>query len=107
ARSSPPEYNWLERTREIDATTNAIRTFCKLGFIGASLHRPPFHRNFCRRLAKQAFLEFYSLCRGPIAQWLEQATHNRLVPGSNPGGPTPSEMITCSALLPATIEWRE
>ena len=25
---------------------------------------------------------------GPIAQRLEQATHNRLVPGSNPGGPT-------------------
>src|SRR5689334_9097026 len=25
---------------------------------------------------------------GPIAQWLEQATHNRSVPGSNPGGPT-------------------
>lgn len=26
--------------------------------------------------------------RGPIAQWLEQATHNRLVGGSNPSGPT-------------------
>jgi hypothetical protein len=25
---------------------------------------------------------------GPVAQRLEQATHNRLVPGSNPGGPT-------------------
>ncbi len=25
---------------------------------------------------------------GPIAQWLEQATHNRLVVGSNPTGPT-------------------
>lgn len=25
---------------------------------------------------------------GPIAQWLEQATHNRLVLGSNPSGPT-------------------
>ena len=25
---------------------------------------------------------------GPIAQWLEQAAHNRLVPGSSPGGPT-------------------
>jgi hypothetical protein len=25
---------------------------------------------------------------GPIAQWLEQATHNRLVGGSNPSGPT-------------------
>lgn len=26
--------------------------------------------------------------RGPIAQWLEQGTHNPLVPGSSPGGPT-------------------
>src|SRR5690606_5692527 len=26
--------------------------------------------------------------RGPIAQRLEQGTHNPLVPGSNPGGPT-------------------
>ena len=25
---------------------------------------------------------------GPIAQWLEQATHNRLVTGSSPVGPT-------------------
>ena len=25
--------------------------------------------------------------RGPIAQWLEPPAHNRLVPGSNPGGP--------------------
>src|SRR5690606_19810565 len=25
---------------------------------------------------------------GPIAQWSEQGTHNPLVPGSNPGGPT-------------------
>ncbi len=25
---------------------------------------------------------------GPIAQRLEQTAHNRLVPGSNPGGPT-------------------
>ena len=31
-----------------------------------------------------------TLCsqRGPIAQRLEQRTHNPLVPGSNPGGPT-------------------
>jgi hypothetical protein len=28
---------------------------------------------------------------GPIAQWLEQATHNRLVTGSNPVGPTIQE----------------
>src|SRR6056297_2758799 len=25
---------------------------------------------------------------GPVAQWLEQGTHNPLVPGSSPGGPT-------------------
>src|SRR6185312_16452872 len=29
-----------------------------------------------------------SHARGPIAQWLEQGTHNPLVPGSSPGGPT-------------------
>jgi hypothetical protein len=30
----------------------------------------------------------YSYRRGPVAQRLEQRTHNPLVPGSNPGGPT-------------------
>jgi hypothetical protein len=25
---------------------------------------------------------------GPVAQWLAQATHNRLVDGSTPSGPT-------------------
>ena len=25
---------------------------------------------------------------GPVAQWLEQYTHNVLVPGSSPGRPT-------------------
>src|ERR1017187_6495221 len=25
---------------------------------------------------------------GPVAQWLEQSTHNALVPGSSPGRPT-------------------
>ena len=28
---------------------------------------------------------------GPVAQWLEQGTHNPLVGGSNPSGPTSSE----------------
>ena len=28
------------------------------------------------------------LNKGPVAQRLEQYTHNVLVPGSNPGGPT-------------------
>jgi hypothetical protein len=30
---------------------------------------------------------------GPIAQWSEQATHNRLVGGSNPSGPT---ILSCA-----------
>jgi hypothetical protein len=34
-----------------------------------------------------AFADVYFQC-GPIAQRLEQQTHNLLVPGSNPGGPT-------------------
>src|SRR4029079_19589398 len=33
-------------------------------------------------------LTAYSCTEGPIAQRLELAAHNRLVPGSNPGGPT-------------------
>src|SRR6266480_2298740 len=33
---------------------------------------------------------YASLCQphGPVAQRLEQGTHNPLVPGSNPGGPS-------------------
>jgi hypothetical protein len=30
---------------------------------------------------------------GPIAQRLEQQTHNLLVPGSNPGGPTKLTLV--------------
>ncbi len=30
---------------------------------------------------------------GPVAQWLEQSTHNRLVGGSNPSGPTPKSRL--------------
>ena len=33
-------------------------------------------------------LPLLDLTGGPIAQRLEQQTHNLLVPGSNPGGPT-------------------
>ena len=33
---------------------------------------------------------------GPIAQRLERPAHNRLVPGSNPGGPTPQEFSVTS-----------
>jgi PH (Pleckstrin Homology) domain-containing protein len=32
--------------------------------------------------------------RGPVAQWSEQGTHNPLVPGSNPGGPTHGGPLT-------------
>ncbi len=30
---------------------------------------------------------------GPVAQRLEQGTHNPLVPGSNPGGPSPESAL--------------
>ena len=33
--------------------------------------------------------------RGPIAQWSEQRTHNPLVPGSSPGGPTSVAGMSC------------
>ena len=36
---------------------------------------------------------------GPIAQWLEQRTHNSLVPGSNPGGPTTFKALSTSLIL--------
>ena len=31
--------------------------------------------------------------QGPLAQWLEQATHNRLVAGSSPAGATKSSFM--------------
>jgi hypothetical protein len=34
---------------------------------------------------------------GLVAQWLELAAHNRLVPGSSPGGPT--------IIATATLRW--
>jgi hypothetical protein len=36
---------------------------------------------------------------GPVAQWLEPWTHNPLVPGSNPGGPTNRFQLVFSAEL--------
>ena len=36
--------------------------------------------------------------RGPVAQRLEQGTHNPLVPGSNPGGPSPESFRGCRAV---------
>src|SRR5437762_13064805 len=38
-------------------------------------------------LVTSDLLCFNSWLRGPVAQRLEQGTHNPLVPGSNPGGP--------------------
>ena len=37
---------------------------------------------------------------GPVAQRLEQGTHNPLVPGSNPGGPSPERFRGCHAVIP-------
>src|SRR4051812_35836383 len=37
---------------------------------------------------------------GPVAQWLEQSTHNALVVGSSPAGPTPS--VRAFECLPRT-----
>jgi hypothetical protein len=39
---------------------------------------------------------------GPLAQRLEQWTHNPLVPGSNPGGPTKPNPIATQAVTPET-----
>jgi hypothetical protein len=46
--------------------------------------------SFCPRiLGANSFFKLTSVQRvGPVAQRLEQRTHNPLVPGSNPGGPT-------------------
>ena len=38
---------------------------------------------------------------GPVAQRLEQGTHNPLVPGSNPGGPSPMNAIISRGLPPS------
>ena len=38
-------------------------------------------------LVTSGLLCFNCWLRGPVAQRLEQGTHNPLVPGSNPGGP--------------------
>ena len=40
------------------------------------------------RAAERSAIEAALRLVGPVAQWLELAAHNRLVPGSNPGGPT-------------------
>lgn len=40
---------------------------------------------------------------GPLAQWLEQATHNRLVVGSNPTGATKFYMLIQTLKPPFTV----
>src|SRR5438132_1106157 len=39
---------------------------------------------------------------GPVAQRLEQGTHNPLVPGSNPGGPSPESALLKLLVLSKT-----
>ena len=56
-------------------------TFCSRSFSSFCL---PLHGD---RRRKIFFDAWFSLVNGPIAQRLEQGTHNPLVPGSNPGGP--------------------
>ena len=46
---------------------------------------------WCQQVGGPAVLA-YDFGGGPIAQWLEQGTHNPLVPGSSPGGPTKSKL---------------
>ena len=41
---------------------------------------------------------------GPVAQRLEQGTHNPLVPGSNPGGPSPKPISSQLQFFPG---WRK
>ena len=45
-------------------------------------------RGFESRLPLLFIGEYRRTGFGPVAQWLAQATHNRLVAGSNPAGPT-------------------
>ncbi len=40
---------------------------------------------------------------GSIAQWSEQSAHNRLVPGSSPGGPTVSEAALAGSFPPCRL----
>ena len=40
---------------------------------------------------------------GPLAQWLEQATHNRLVAGSNPAGATKFSQYIHTLKPPFTV----
>ncbi len=41
---------------------------------------------------------------GPVAQWLEQATHNRSVVGSIPARPTSYMLVAASGVCPGEAE---
>ena len=41
---------------------------------------------------------------GPVAQWLEQATHNRSVVGSIPARPTSYMLVAASGVCPGEVE---
>ena len=41
---------------------------------------------------------------GPVAQWLEQATHNRSVVGSIPARPTSYMLVAASGVSPGEVE---
>ena len=43
---------------------------------------------------ERAQTEYCEVKKGPVAQRLEQGTHNPLVPGSNPGGPSLTNRAT-------------
>ena len=47
----------------------------------------------------QAVIDCKSTCYGPIAQRLEQGTHNPLVKGSNPFGPSHLQKFACTSCL--------
>ena len=50
--------------------------------LGRVLETPTIATHFELRKPGMTF------CEGPIAQLVEPSAHNRLVPGSSPGGPT-------------------
>jgi hypothetical protein len=53
-----------------------------------SSQEPAEEPRMLSELVTSCLLCFNSWLRGPVAQRLEQGTHNPLVPGSNPGGPS-------------------
>src|SRR4051812_37439863 len=66
-------------SRTIAATSSVMSVTC----------RPPVvwkWRSAWKTFIPRQFTE-YLWAYGPVAQRLEQGTHNSLVPGSNPGGP--------------------